>query len=383
MHEAMAAHVARGELPGLVTLVHRRGETHVDAIGTMAVGGGTPMRRDTIFRIASMTKPVLAVAAMVLVEECRLRLDDPVDPLLPELAHRRVLRRVDGPLEDTVPARRPITLRDLLTFRCGFGLVLDPQDCPIQRAVHEAGIAAGPDPFPHSPDEFMRRLGELPLVCQPGERWLYHTGFDVLGVLVERAVDRPLESFLRERIFEPLGMRDTGFHLPSEKSDRLPPLYLTDPRTGAPVVARSPHDWSRPPAFASGGAGLLSTAGDYLAFLRMLLNGGRHGGERVLSRRSVELMTTNHLTPEQRAGAGEILDDNAGWGFGVTVTLTRDRLEATPGRFGWEGGRGTAAYADPAEDMVGVLLTQLGMDSPHSPKVFSDFWTSAYQAIDD
>lgn len=384
MRTTMAAHVARGELPGLVTLVSRCGQTHVEAFGTMAVGGHTPMRRDTLFRIASLTKPIVAVAAMILVEECRLRLDDPVDTLLPELADRRVLRRADGPLDETVPAHRPITLRDLLTFRAGFGLVL-ADGWPIQEALAEAGLAPGPNPPPFGSEEVMRRLGELPLVYQPGERWLYHTAFDVLGVLIERAAEQPLERFLRERILDPLGMRDTGFHVPPDRLHRLPPSYVPDPH-GGPLAIRQDsgdHDWSRPPAFASGGAGLVSTADDYAVFLRMMLDGGRHGDERILSRPSVALMTTDHLTPEQKASAGELLDDNAGWGFGVTVTRLRDRLEASPGRFGWEGGRGTAAYADPSEDLVGVLMTQLGMDAPASPGVFADFCTSAYQAIDD
>lgn len=383
LRRALSAHVARGALPGLVALVHRRGETHVEVVGTTAVGGTVPMRRDTVFRIASMTKPIVAAASMVLVEECRLRLDDPVDPFLPELADRRVLRRVDGPLDDTVPARRPLTLRDLLTSRCGFGLVADPPDTPIQRAMDEAGLSPGPVPFPHSADEFLRRLGELPLACQPGEAWLYHTGFDVLGVLIERAAGQPLESFLRERVLDPLGMRDTGFHLPAERTEPLPPCYLTDPRTGTPVEVADAHDWHRPPVFASGSTGLLSTADDCLAFLRMLLDGGRHGDERVLSRRSVELMTTNQLTPEQRAGARVVLDDNAGWGFGLAVTLRRDLLEGSVGRFGWSGGWGTTGYADPEEGLAGVLLTQLGLDSPHSPRLFSDFWVSVYQAIED
>ncbi|KUP95928.1 serine hydrolase domain-containing protein [Thermobifida cellulosilytica] len=382
LHEVLAARVARGELPGLVALVHRGGATHVEAIGATAVGGSAAMRRDTVFRVASMTKPVVAVAAMVLVEEGRLRLDAPVDPFLPELADRTVLRRVDGPLDDTVPARRPITLRDLLTMRCGFGLVLDPPGTPIQRALDEAGLSPGPDPFPYSADEFLRRLGELPLASQPGEAWLYHTGFDVLGILVERAAGQPLESFLRERVFEPIGMRDTGFHLAPEQADRLPACYLTDTATGAPVPMADPHDWHRPPAFASGGAGLLSTADDYLAFLRMLLDGGRCAGGRVLSRRSVELMTADQLTPEQRAGAAALLGEGTGWGFGVAVALHRTPEGGGAGRFGWDGGRGTSGHADPDSGLVGVLLTQLGMDSPHSPGLFADFWGAAYGAVD-
>jgi hypothetical protein len=171
MHNVMAGHVERGEVPGIVTLVSRRGEVHVDAIGMKAVGGRDPMRRDTIFRITSMTKPITAAATMILVEECKLRLDEPVDRLLPELAGRRVLKSLDGPLDDTVPAKRPITVRDLLTLRMGFGVVMGPPDVyPIQKAVGELQIVGFGPPnqsTPHDPDEWIRRLGTLPLMVRP------------------------------------------------------------------------------------------------------------------------------------------------------------------------------------------------------------------------
>src|SRR5439155_7130650 len=212
MHDVMAGHVERGDVPGLVTLISRRGEVHVDTMGTMTAGGGDPIRRDTIFRISSMTKPVTAVAAMILVEECALRLDEPVDRLLPELADRRVLRRIDGPLDDTVPADRPITVRDLLTFRMGIGLVMAvPGTHPIADALAALGQGPPNPAGPPGPDEWIRRLGTLPLVHQPGERWMYNTGSDVLCVLIARAADRPFETFLRERICEPLDLKATGF----------------------------------------------------------------------------------------------------------------------------------------------------------------------------
>ena len=385
MHDVMAGHVERGEVPGLVTLVARRGEVHVDAVGVKAVGGDDPMRRDTIFRIASMTKPVAAVAAMILVEECRLRLDEPVDPLLPEMADRWVLRTIDSRLDDTVPANRPITLRDLLTLRLGIGAVLAPPGAyPIQEAMEEAELAPGPD-SPHlPPDEYMKRLGALPLVHQPGDRWMYETGSDVLGVLISRAANQPLATFLRERIFDPLGMNDTGFHVPREDLHRLADCYAYNPRTGTLEL----HDdavsglWSRPPDFESGGGGLVSTVDDYLAFCRMMLEGGEHGGGRILSRPSVTLMTTDHLTPGQRAGADMFFGDGGSWGFQMAVTTTRDNLWATPGRFGWDGGYGTSGYSDPGEDMVGILMTQR-LAGPDSPGIDTDFWTLAYGAIED
>ncbi len=386
LHEVMAGYVERGEVPGLVTLVSRRGEVHVDALGTMAVGGHIPMRRDTLFRIASMTKPVTAVAALILVEECILRLDEPVDRLLPELADRRVLTGLDSALDDTVPAQRPITLRDLLTFRLGIGVLMAPPGhYPIQDAMAEAGLAPGAFPPSLEPEVWMAHLGRLPLIYQPGETWLYHTGSDILGVLITRATSQSLEAFCHERIFAPLGMRDTGFSVPAATLDRLPPSYRADPETGALIVHDDPSDspWSHPPDFASGGGGLVSTASDYLAFCEMLLHKGRHGDERILSRPTVELMTTDHLTPEQKASARIFFGDNSGWGFGVAVTTKRDDLAASPGRFGWTGGIGTAGYTDPREELVGILMTQRLMESPQAGRIMGDFWTAVYQAIDD
>ncbi len=386
LHEVMAGHVTRGDIPGLVTLVGRRDEVHVDAIGMLAAGGSEPMRRDTIFRIASMTKPITAAAAMILVEECRLRLDEPVDALLPELADRKVLKSLGSKLDDTVPAHRPITLRDLLTFRLGFGAIMEPPGrYPIQAAMEEAGLAPSAEVPQVTSDIWMQRLGTLPLIHQPGEKWLYHTGSDILGVLIARAAGQRLEDFLRERLFEPLGMKDTGFHVPADKLDRLAPGYRVDPETRRLALNDSVAEsrWGRSPAFQSGGGGLVSTAEDYFAFYRMMLNKGRYGRERILSRPSVELMTTDQLTPEQKAGARIFFGDNRGWGFGLSVFTRRDDLSAVPGRFGWDGGFGTSAYADPRENLIGILLTQRMMESPEPPKVFLDFWTSAYQAIDD
>lgn len=381
----MAGYVDRAEVPGMVTAVSRRGEVHVEALGTKAFGGGT-MRRDTLFRIASMTKPITAAAAMLLVEECALRLDDPVDPWLPELADRRVLRRLDSPLDDTVPARRPITLRDLLTLRPGIGAVMAPPGTyPIQQAMEDAGIAPGAGVQPYPPDEMMKRFGSVPLVHQPGEKWLYHTGSDILGVLIARASGQSLATFFRERLFDPLGMTDTGFHVPAAKLDRLATSYRTDPSSDELVVYDEVRGdrFVRPPAFESGGGGLVSTVDDYLAFCRMMLGKGTHGGRRILSRPSVELMTMDHLTPEQKAANRTFFGNNRGWGFGMAVYTRRDDLSAVPGRFGWDGGFGTSAYADPEEGLIGILMTQRMMDSPRPLPVFRDFWTSAYQAIGD
>jgi CubicO group peptidase (beta-lactamase class C family) len=385
MHDVMARHVEHGGVPGIVTLVSRRGEVHVDAIGALAVDGGAPMRRDTIVRIASVSKPIVAAAAMILVEECRLRLDDPVDDWLPELKDRKVLRNLDGALDDTVPATRPISLRDLLTFRAGYGLVMAPPGrYPIQKAVADAGLATGPISPSVPPDEVMRRFGSLPLLQQPGERWLYHSASDILGVLVARAAGTSLGNFLRARLLEPLGMKDTGFSVPAGKLDRFATCYQRDGESGGLRVfdeARGGR-FTSPPPFESGGGGLVSTADDLLAFGEMMLNKGNHGRERILVRPTVELMTTNQLTPQQRAESGIILEGR-GWGFGLAVDTDRDTIAATPGRFGWDGGYGTSWRVDPKEEMIGILLTQRLWDSPRGPAVAHDFWTLAYQAIDD
>jgi CubicO group peptidase (beta-lactamase class C family) len=364
LHEAMAARVAKGELPGMVTLVAQADDVHVDTIGAMAFGGDQPMRRDTIFRIASMTKPILATATMMLVEEGKLALDEPVDRLLPELANRRVLKRIDGPLDDTVAANRPITVEDLLTFRMGFGMVFEPSfepPYPVINAAKELQLVMGPpDPrTPHDPDEWIKRFGTLPLMYQPGERWQYNAGSLVLSVLVARVSGRPLGDVLKTRVFAPLGMEETGFSMPTEHAARLPSHYQTNFQTGKMELQTvpTPGEWTRAPAFPSGAAGLLSTVDDYLAFSRLLLNRGIHQGERLLSEESVQLITTNHLTPEQIAGAGPVLA-GYGWGFGVAVVTTSDEVSPVPGRYGWDGGHGTSWFTDPNRNLVAIVMTQ-------------------------
>jgi CubicO group peptidase (beta-lactamase class C family) len=379
--EVVAGHVQRGESPGVVAAVERHGDLQVAISGRMAIDG-PPIQRDTIFRIYSMTKPILAVATLSLMEECRLRLDDPVDDLLPELANRRVLKRWDGPLDETVPAERAITLRDLLTFRMGIGVLFADQDeVPILTASQELELGQGPPGTsnPPEPDEWLRRLGTLPLMHQPGERWMYNTGSDVLGVLVARAAGKPLATVLKERIFGPLGMVDTAFDLPPEKQNRAATVYWANQETGDLDVYDDPQTgyWSKPPAFPSGAGGLVSTLDDYLAFARMLLSGGVRGKERIISRPAVELMTTDQLTAEQHATAGPILG-SAGWGFGVGITLNYDNLWAKPGAYGWE----TVWFNDPQEGLITVVLTQAMRPGSWFPKIWRDVWTTAYAAIE-
>ena len=383
----MECHVYRGDVPGLVALVSRDRETHVEVLGTMERGGGAPVRRDTIFRISSMSKPIMAAATMNLVDEGIFRLEDDVNRLLPELAHRPVLRRIDGPLEDTVPAKRPITVRDLLTFTLGFGaLFADPARVPILKAANDLRIGMGP-PEPGGmppPDEWIRRLGSLPLMYQPGERWMYNTGADLLGVLVARASGTPLEALLHDRLFEPLGMKDTSFHVPPAKMDRFGPVYWTDFRTGKEAVYDETRggQWSRAPAFPSGAGGLVSTADDYLAFARMLADGGQHGDARILSRRSVEAMTKDQLTASQKAD--ELVPGywaTHGWGFGMAVLTKGDELSASAGRYGWDGGMGTSWFNDPNDGLTAILMTNRMWSSPNPPEVCREFWKAASAAV--
>ncbi|MFD3513870.1 serine hydrolase domain-containing protein [Streptomyces sp. NPDC058657] len=389
LREVLTRHVESGAIPGLVALVSHRGVSHVEALGNCeAAGGGAAMSRDTIFRMASATKPVTAAAVMILVEEGRLRLDDPVDPWLPELADRRVLRSIDSPLDDTVPAERPITVRDLLTFTFGFGAVLAaPGTYPIQRAITELGLGSDGTVPAFGADEWLRRLGTLPLMRQPGERWLYNTGSDVLGILVARVSGQSFGGFLQERVFAPLGMTDTGFYVPADKIHRLPTSYAHDPESGGLVVWDQAVGgiYSKAPDFEIGGSGLVSTADDFHAFYHMLLNGGELASERILSRVSVDLMTTDHLTPAQKTEKDaftEHFGTHGGFGFGMGVRTQRHD-HASVGQFGWDGGLGTTVQADPARELTGILLTQTAQDSQDFPRLAKDFWAATYSALDE
>jgi CubicO group peptidase (beta-lactamase class C family) len=388
MHRVLSGFIERKEMPGLVALVSHHNDVHVETLGTLAFGNPTPMKRDTIFRIASLTKLVAAAAAMILVEDCKIRLDDSIEPWLPELANRRVLKSISSQLDDTVPAQRAITLRDLLTYRMGFGSIMAmPDTYPIQKFIREFRIGGDgpmlPSQWPET-EEWLRRLGSLPLLAQPGERWMYHVSGDVLGALIARVSGQSFGAFLRQRIFDPLGMKDTAFHVPPEKLDRMPEFYRFNHQTNTLDVFEDVANsaWRSQPPFESGGGGLVSTIDDYFAFSRMMLHKGRHRREQILSRATVELMTSDQLTPELRAGSEIFFGDYSSWGLGMAVDIQRREIFHTPGRFGWTGGFGTTAYADPQEGMIGILFTQRMMESPEPPKVFTDFWTLAYGAME-
>lgn len=313
----------------------------------------------------------------MLVQDGVLGLDEPVDRWLPELAAPRVLRQLDGELDDTLPATRAITLRDLLSQRMGLGIIF--ADVPLARQMQALGVAPGPTIFAEDADTFMARLGSLPLAHQPGERWLYHTGLDVAGVLVARASGMSLGEFQRRRIFEPLGMANTGF---SGRADQLATQYSPNAETGALELwnSASGDSFAQPPAFEAGGSGHVSTVDDFLAFGRFLLAGGMAGNQRLLSAELVAEMLRDQITPAQKAASPWFPPDfwdTHGWGLGVAL---RTAPENARGRFGWWGGFGTAFWCDPATDTVAVLFTQRMMTAPDDAAFAETFINAALDA---
>lgn len=378
LHEILDAHVSKGPVPGAVGLVVKGDRTEVQAAGSADVEGTAPMARDSIFRIASMTKPIVAAAVMMLVEEGRIALDEPVGRWLPELASPKVLRTPSGPLDDVVPATRPITVFDLLTFRAGYGFPSDfalPGVAPLFSELKQ-----GPEPADVSaPDEWMAKLSRIPLLNQPGEAWLYNTCSDIQGVLIARVSGRSLPEFLDERLFEPLGMVDTGFAVPAAKLDRFTSLYRIDPNGDPQLVDAPGGQWSSMPAFPSGAGGLVSTLDDWLAFARMMLADGTFDGHRLLSPASVRRMTTDHLTPAQREASGLFIEGQ-GWGFGGSVDIGTAEPWNVAGRYGWIGGTGTTGHLVPSTGTVMIMLSQLEMTGPKPPALMRDFWQYAADA---
>jgi len=374
LHAVAEQHVGDAAVPGLVALIAHRDEVHVEALGRLAIGG-RPVARDSLFRIASTSKPITAAATLAVVAEGAIALEEPVDRLLPELAEPRVLRRMDGPLEDTVPAIRAITTRELLNFTFGFGMVMEmfysATPWPVVAAVEELKLSTiGPPDIGSQPDPdtWIARLGSLPLLAQPGERWLYNTGASVLGVLLARATGQPFAEVLQTRVFEPLGMRDSGFW--TTHTDRLATAYRPTP-DGLIAWDEPEGAWSQPPAFGDGGAGLLSTVDDLLAFARMLLA----GGSPVLSAEAARAMTTDQLTEAQKAHGGLGPDFFAGrsWSYGQAV------LDG--GAFGWDGGFGSSWLVDPAHELAVIVLTQRMFETSAAPKVHRDIQAAAYSAL--
>jgi CubicO group peptidase (beta-lactamase class C family) len=356
--------VDAGDLSGVVTLVWRKGEVaQVNALGYRDIAARAPMSRDTLFRIASMTKPVTSVAAMMLIEEGRLNLEDPVSRWIPELSGLQVLKDPQGPLDATYPAPREITVEDLMTHRAGLAYAFSAVG-PLADA-YEAALGS---PFapPLTPDQWLAALGTLPLIYPPGERFHYSQATEVLGFLVARLEGKPLGQVLRERIFGPLGMEDTFFWCPPQKRDRLARLYRAPPE-GGPLQDVSLAIEKTPPAFEAGGAGLISTADDYLRFARMMLGGGAVDGVRLLAPQTIALMTRNRLTEAQREipFLGMPRWASQGFGLGVSVIVDPEKHAwmgaGSKGAFGWPGAFGTWWQADPAEEMVMIYLIQNSM----------------------
>uniref|UniRef100_B0T1W0 Beta-lactamase n=1 Tax=Caulobacter sp. (strain K31) TaxID=366602 RepID=B0T1W0_CAUSK len=357
---ALQAFVDRGELAGVVTLTSRRGEiVQAEAVGWRDIDTGAPMLPDTLFRIASMTKPITSVAALMLVEEGRIALTDPISRWVPELANPLVLRDAAGPLRDTVPAGRAITIEDLLTHRSGVAYGFSSEG-PLQHAYERA--LGDPAMNRLTPDQWLAALGGLPLAHQPGERFHYGHSTDVLGFLIGRVEGKPLRQVLRERIFAPLGMSDTDFWLPHAKRSRLASLYGYD-ETASKLVRVEPEMYDEPPAYTPGGGGLISSAGDYHRFARMLLGEGSLDGVRLLRPETVRLMRTNRLTEAQRQipFAGMPLWQTNGFGLGLSIAeglVENPYACGASGAMTWPGIFGTWWQADPIHDLVMIYLVQ-------------------------
>ena len=372
LHDTLSRYVAAGSVPGAVGLVARGDRLEAAAVGSMAVGGAA-MARDSIFRLASITKPITAAAVLMLVQDGRVALDDPVGRWLPEIAAPKVVRTPASPADDVRPAARPITVFDLLSSRAGYGFASDFTLPAVQRLAAVQKDGREPRSFP-APDVWMAELGRVPLLCQPGAAWLYDTCSTLQGVLISRVTGRSLPDFLAERVFAPLGMTDTGFEVPAAKRDRFTSYYRASPAGGLDLADGPDGQWSAAPRFPLGNGGLAGTADDWLAFGRMLLaQGTAADGRRLLSADSVRLMTTDHTTPAQRE-FGTLFLDNQGWGFGGSVDIATIDPWNVPGRYGWVGGTGTSAHITPSTGTVAILLTQVAADSPVPQEWMPGFW---------
>ena len=379
LSDILQAYAGDGSVPGAVGLIARGDRVEVQTAGWGDVDGTFPMARDSIFRVASITKPITAAAVMMLVDDGRIALEDPIGRWLPELASPAVVRTPAGPVDDVVPAVRPITVADLLTFRAGYGFPSDFSLPAVGPLFSE--LKQGP-PQPQlvpAPDEWMAALARIPLLYQPGEAWLYETCSDIQGVLIARVSGRPLPEFLAERLFEPLGMADTGFEVPAGQLGRFTSYYRGDPAGGLELVDAPGGQWSSRPAFPSGAGGLVSTAADWYSFARMLLAGGSAGGRQLLSPASVRQMTTDQLTPSQR-DASRLFLEGQGWGFGGSVDVEAIDPWNVPGRYGWVGGTGTAAHIIPSTGTVTILLSQVELAGQALPGLMQDFWRHAAAA---
>jgi CubicO group peptidase (beta-lactamase class C family) len=369
--DVLARHVDAGDVAGLVAVVARAGDVEVIVLGDQSVGGAA-MREDSLFRIASAGKPITAATALALIADGRLRLDDPIDDILPELAAPQVLREPSGPINETVPALRSITVRDLLRSTNGHGFPSD-FSAPIVTLLTEELLQGPPQPqaFP-PPNEWMGKLRAIPLLHQPGDGFTYNTAFDILGVLIARVSGQSFAAYTQQRLFQPLGMIDTAFSFPSGSSHRATTYYRTSDDGSLSVVDEPDGQWASEPVFASGAGGYVSTAADLLAFQRMLLAGGAD----VLPGLLVTAMMTDQLTPAIRATDTVFLDGQS-WGFGGSVDIAVTNPWNVIGRYGWVGGTGTSAYVVPSDNSIAILLTQTELAGPNGAAVLESFWNAA------
>ncbi len=382
--------IEKGKLPGAVALVARKGRiAYFESFGLRDPATGAPMTREAIFRIYSMTKPLVSVAAMILLEDGRAVLTDPVSKFLPPLAKLQVsvqkVEPVSGKVTYTMmPAERVMTIQDLLRHTSGLAYGELTANAPVKEAYAKAGLSQ-PEGLPFdvrgmTPADQVERLATVPLAHQPGMVWEYSLSTDVLGRVVEAISGMTLGRFLEERLFAPLKMTDSGFFVPRDKLGRLAQPFPADPATGNPIKL---IDVTAPPNNDSGGAGGVSTAADYLRFAQMLLNGGRLDGVRVLSRGTVSLMTADHLGKiDAVLTPGELLLGTLGYTFGLGFAVRREAgLAGTPGSAGeymWAGFAGTYFWIDPKEELVGILMTQApGPSRVYYRKLFKQLVYSA------
>lgn len=367
----VAAMVDDGTLPGATWAVvlgpSRGGGVHVESAGVYD--------DDTMFRVASVTKPIAGLLALAVVEDGSMALDDPVQRWIPELAGRRVLRHPGAGLDDVVEPTRALTVADVLAMGVGLGYGTALEGSPLEAAAADGDLMSTWVPSPLSPDEWVRRLADLPMAHHPGDGWLYQSSFDLLSVLVERATGVAVDELMRSRILEPLGMHDTGWTVPADRLDRVPAQFFpTGDGALTQVAPAADPSLARRPAFCSLATGLVSTAPDLARLGVALLEGG--GG--VVSGSSVESMARDRLSPTVRSTATTFLGADVGWGFGVGVDLVAAHPGSCAGRFGWDGGTGTSMWTDPAADVSAVLLTQAGMTGPGGTDFMARFWAAVH-----
>lgn len=357
--------VDAGTLPGAVAVRHRDDSTERVVVGVQDLESGTPMSSDTLFFWDSLGKPLTAALALTFVADGTIALDSSVHQWLPELSSTTVLADPRGPLSDTVPAARPVTVEDLLTLRGGLGFTSDFES-PFTEALVTT-LQEGPTLRSLDRESYLAGTGRLPLAHQPGQGWTYNTGSTLLGLLLERVAQQPLDVLMADRILTPLGMRDARWWVPPSDLARLASRYrpTDDPRSPVELVDPPDGQHAHPPAFPDGAGGLIGTADDWLAFGKMLLDGGESDGHQILPSSLVRAMMTDQLTAAQRDHAGFFLADGEGWGFGGSVRAD--------GTYGWAGGAGTTARVDPRHGQVTVLLTQLALDGPQGSRVINAF----------